>query len=358
MSTQGELQQRRSFNGEGYLPACTWISGDEPLLIEEAITPLRQQARAQGYTREVFHVDQHFDWDVFIAQTLSLSLFSDKQFIECRLRQPKLSEQGKAALNEYLNKSIKDVSVVITSGKLDAAMQKTAWYKKLVAGIKLIPVWPLQGPQFRQWLQARCQQNKLALAPDAIEYLAAQTEGNLLAAKQSIERLSLLGDGSPLTLERLRELQHDASLYDLFDLVDCALSGNASKTVHIFHQLLAQDTAPILMLWAFNREVSQLLTMKQGSGTPYILAHRKALIGKALQRLNEDTLISCLQKVAPDDAALKGMGESDGIDLLLDLYLAISGAMIKISSLREAAGDEAIQSSPVIASAAKQSRRN
>ncbi len=312
------------------LPPCTWISGDEPLLIEEAITPLRQQARAQGFTREVFHVDQHFDWDLFIAQTLSLSLFTDKQFIECRLRQPKLSDQGKAALTEYLAKPIPEVRVVITSGKLDAAMQKTAWYKKLVAGIKLVSVWPLQGPQFRQWLQARCQENKLSLAPDAIEYLAAQTEGNLLAAKQSVERLSLLGQGESLTLDRLRELQHDASLYDLFDLVDCALSGNPTKTLHIFHQLLAQDTAPILMLWALNREVSQLLTMKQGTGTPYILAHRKALIGKALQRLDEKTLLSCLQKIAPLDAALKGMGESDGIDLLLDLYLTLSGAMIKV----------------------------
>lgn len=307
---------------------CIWLSGDESLLIEEAITPIRQQARSQGFTREVFHVDSHFDWNHFLAQTQSLSLFSDKQFIECRLQQPKLSEEGKKALATYLESAPPDVCVVITSGKLEAAMQKTAWFKKLTASMKFQPIWPLQGQQFRQWLQSRAQQQGLHLANDAVEYLAVQTEGNLLAAKQAVERLSLLGDGSPLTVEKLRTLQHDASLYDLFDLVDCALSGNARKTVHIFHQLIAQDTAPILMLWALNREVTQLLNMKEGSATPYILAHRKTLIAKAMQRLTEEELKYIVHHIAPIDAALKGMGESDGLDLLLDLYLALSGSTI------------------------------
>jgi DNA polymerase-3 subunit delta len=305
------------------LHPCTWLSGDEALLVEEAITPLRQQARAQGYTREIFHVDNHFDWSLFLAQTQSLSLFSDKQFIECRLQAPKLSDDGKKALAEYLDKRPSDVCVVITSGKLESATQKTAWFKKLSAGLKFQPIWPLQGPQFRQWLQAHAQKQGLTLANDAIEYLAIQTEGNLLAAKQAVERLSLLNDNAPLTVARLRELQHDASLYDLFDLVDCALSGNAAKTVHIFHQLIAQDTAPILMLWALNREVSQLLSMKEGSAMPYILAHRKPLIAKAMQRLDEGQLKSIIQKIASADASLKGMGGADGLDLLLDLYLML-----------------------------------
>lgn len=309
---------------------CTWISGDEPLLVEEALHGIRLKARASGFTREVFHVDTHFNWEDFTAQCQSLSLFSNKQFIECRLNQAKLSDKGKAALESFLKDSPQDVCVVLTSPKLDASMQKTQWFKKLSAGMKLIPVWPLQDGPFRQWLQARCKENALQLSPDALEYLAAQTEGNLLAAKQAIERISLLAENKPLTLERLRELQHDASLYDLFDLVDCALSGNSSKTVHIFHQLIAQDTAPILMLWAFHREASQLLGMKDGSATPYILAHRKALIGKALQRLEATQLKDFVRQCAAVDASLKGMGDPDGIDKLLDLYLALSGATIKV----------------------------
>lgn len=312
------------------LPACTWVSGDEPLLIEEAITPLRQEARKQGYTREIFHVDQHFDWTQFSAQTLSLSLFSDKQLIECRLKSPKLSDQGKTALQEYLNKPTPDISVLITSGKLESATQKTAWFKKLSSQIKMVTVWPLQEAQFKQWIATRCQQNKLTLTPDAIAYLAVQTEGNLLAAKQAIERLSLLTDSSPLTLERLRELQHDASVFDLFDLVDAALSGQAAKTLHVFHQLLAQDTAPVLMLWALNREITQLLAMKQGGAAPYILPHRKTLVAKALQRLSEEALLECLQQVGRLDATLKGMGDSDGLNKLLDLSLALCGAKIRL----------------------------
>jgi DNA polymerase-3 subunit delta len=306
------------------LPACTWLSGDEPLLIEEAITPLRQQARAQGYTREIFHIDQHFDWSQFLEQTQSLSLFSDKQLIECRLSAPKLSDEGKKALAQYLEKSPSDVCVIITSGKIESATQKTAWFKQLSAKMKFQTLWPLQGAQFRQWIQARAQQQNLILANDAVEYLAAQTEGNLLAAKQAVERLSLMADNQPLTVARLRELQHDASVFDLFDLVDCALSGNAAKTVHIFHQLIAQAVSPVLILWALNREVTQLLSMKEGSAAPYILPHRKALIAKAMQRLSEDGLKTILRQLGPIDACLKGMGESNGVDELLDQYLKLT----------------------------------
>lgn len=310
------------------LPICTWISGDEPLLVEEALHDLRQQARSLGYTREIFHIDHHFDWDQFSAQCQSLSLFSDKQFIECRLKQPKLSDDGKKALGEYLDTKPEGVCVVITSDKLDSSMQKTQWFKKLSADIKLVPIWPLQAAAFRQWLQTRCKQANVQLQADALEYLAVQTEGNLLAAKQAIERISLLADNTALSLERLRELQHNASLYDLFDLVDCALSGDAAKTVHIFHQLIAQDTAPILMLWALHREITQLLAMKQGGPTPYILPHRKNLVGKALNRLSESQLNQLLARCAGVDAALKGMSESDGLDLLFDLYVGLSGSII------------------------------
>jgi DNA polymerase-3 subunit delta len=309
------------------LPSCTWICSDEPLLIEEALAPLRQQARSQGYTREIFHIDHHFDWSQFLEQTQSLSLFSDKQFIECRLQAPKLSDDGKKALAEYLDNNPPDVCVVITSGKLESTTQKTAWFKKLSQSMKFQVIWPLQGQAFRQWIQARAQQHKLNLAPDAIEYLAAQTEGNLLAAKQAIERLSLLADDSALTVERLRALQHDASVYDLFDLVDCALSGNAAKTVHIFHQLIAQSTAPILILWALNREVTQLLGMKEGSATPYILPHRKSLIAKAMQRLEEKDLRNIVRQLGSIDACLKGMGESNGLDDLLSQYLRLCGSL-------------------------------
>lgn len=316
------------------LPVCLWLSGDETLLIEEALIPLRQQARSEGYTREILQIGAHFDWSIFRAQCQSLSLFSDKQFIECRLEQPKLSEDGKEALTDYLSAPCPEICVIITSGKIDSTMQKTAWFKKLSSLLKFQPIWPLQASGFRQWIQSRASSQGLKLTGEAVEYLAAQTEGNLLAAKQAVERLSLMADSQPLTVERLRELQHDASVYDLFDLVDTALSGNALKTVHVFHQLLAQATAPVLMLWALNREVNQLLSMKTEGATPYILPHRKALIGKALQRLDEATLKNILAPLGVLDACLKGLGESDGLNELLDQYLALSGNAIPGSSFR------------------------
>ena len=42
------------------------VSGDEPLLIQEAADAIRAAGRAQGFSeRELFHVENHFDWGNF-----------------------------------------------------------------------------------------------------------------------------------------------------------------------------------------------------------------------------------------------------------------------------------------------------
>lgn len=307
-----------------------WVSGDEPLLVEEALDKLRLQARKEGFTREIFHVDTKFDWQRFSDQAQSLSLFSNKQFIECRLHSPKLSDAGKAALNDFFEQAPPDVSVVLISGKVESATQKTKWFKSLAQHLQFMQLWPLQGPKFIQWLRARAEHFDVALTPDALQYLAELTQGNLLAAKQSLERISLLAPKAPLDVDSLRALQHNASVYDIFDLVDCALAGKSTKTVEIFHQLLAQDTPPILMLWALNRETQILIDIIDNHATPYILPHRKALVHNAARRLTKETLFELATSMATIDAALKGMGENNPLDELLDLYLALSGATIRI----------------------------
>lgn len=323
------------------LVAAYWISTDEPLLQQEALDVLRQTARKSGYTREIFDIDAHFNWDDFLAQTQSLHLFSQKQLIECRMNQPKLGDKGVKALNAYLDSAPPDVCVVLISPKIDAATQKTQWFTQLSQRITWLLIWPPQGSAFTQEVKARLHAAKLNLTPDAIALLAEFTEGNMLALKQAIDHLTLLPcPQGVFDFDTCRALLFDASNSDVYTLVDIALSGDTAKTIRVFHQLIAQDTPPVLMLWAWHQQAKQLYTIRlamdagaslmEALGKTYIFANRKPLVQKAVARVTMPLLSELFEQAAIVDAALKGANSEDGENRLLDLYISLSGTKLNI----------------------------
>lgn len=56
------------------------VSGDVPLLMQEAAEQIKQAAQKLGFTeRVVLHVDAQFNWPHFLADTENLSLFTQKK---------------------------------------------------------------------------------------------------------------------------------------------------------------------------------------------------------------------------------------------------------------------------------------
>src|SRR3546814_19311861 len=67
--------------GQRLAPLYT-VSGDEPLLVTEAIDALRAAARAAGYTdRTTLVMDARSDWSAVAAATQSVSLFGDRKSV-------------------------------------------------------------------------------------------------------------------------------------------------------------------------------------------------------------------------------------------------------------------------------------
>jgi DNA polymerase-3 subunit delta len=60
------------------------VSGDEPLLVQEACDLIRQHARQQGCTeREVIDASpKNFDWQEILASATSMSLFSNANWLK------------------------------------------------------------------------------------------------------------------------------------------------------------------------------------------------------------------------------------------------------------------------------------
>ena len=74
-----------------------FITGDEALLVGEAMDAVRAAARKQGYTeRKTYAADARFDWQSLRGDLDNLSLFSERKIIEVNLttgtpgREPRL----------------------------------------------------------------------------------------------------------------------------------------------------------------------------------------------------------------------------------------------------------------------------
>ncbi|MFT6952229.1 MAG: DNA polymerase-3 subunit delta, partial [Paraglaciecola sp.] len=138
-------------------------------------------------------------------------------------------------------------------------------------------------------------------------------EGNLLAAKQEIEKLMLLyPDGKP-TIKQVEQAVVDQSRFNVFQLVDVLLAGDGQKAVKMLYRLESEGVEPNIILWALVREwqVLQGLVLSQQQGKTInwhqlrIWKNRQALYLSAIGRLNLAHLNQLQQKLAIMDQALK-----------------------------------------------------
>ena len=175
---------------QGNLAPVYVISGDEPLLCQEACDAIRAACRQRDFSeRQVFNAEANFDWGLLLEAGASLSLFAEKRLLELRLPSGKPGDKGAAILLEYLQRPPEDTVLLVSLPKLDGSTQKTKWAKALIdgEGAQFIQIWPVDAQQLPQWIRQRLSQAGLAASQDAVDLIAARVEGNLLAAAQEIE---------------------------------------------------------------------------------------------------------------------------------------------------------------------------
>ena len=63
----------------------------------------------------------------------------------------------------------------------------------------------MERAQLPAWLKARLARHELVMSPETLDYFADMMEGNLFAAAQEIEKLSLLHPKGEITSEQLRQ---------------------------------------------------------------------------------------------------------------------------------------------------------
>jgi DNA polymerase-3 subunit delta len=318
------------------------ISGDEPLLVDEACAAVRARARALGYERQVATVEAGFDWHDFAAALSSPSLFATRSLHELRLPTAKPGDTGAKMLVRLAELSPPDTVLLVITGKLDKATQQSKWASALEDAGVHVQIWPLEPARLPEWIAERLRTRGLKAEPAVAELLAQYTEGNLLAAAQEIDKFALLFGEGAIRLADVRDDLSDDTRFTVYGLADACLAGDAAGMLRILTRLRTEGTEPILALWALAREARALtqmaLLLADGKSEAAVMQtfrvwqQRKTLVGRALKRLSARQCLGLLVRAAQVDKVLKGRASGDGWHELELLALAFCGVRLAKSA--------------------------
>jgi DNA polymerase-3 subunit delta len=308
------------------------VSGDEPLLVGEAADLIRAAARAAGHAeRTVFFIDRSFAWDELRHASQSLSLFAERRLFELRMPSGR-PDKGAQQLAELAAQPPPDVVCLVITDKLDKKASDAPWVKSVEKHGVWVPVWPVQTAALPGWLRARAKQLDVEIEPAAAQLIVDRVEGNLLAAKQELEKLSLLANGQAISADLVLRSVGDSARYDVFQLAEAAAAGDAQRALRVLLGLKSEGVEPTLILWALVRELrglwqarerDRLRSADRGSGWNLVATPSP----RALSRLKTLPLPRLLMQAGHADRVIKGLAPGDAWSELTGLTGVLAGAL-------------------------------
>jgi DNA polymerase-3 subunit delta len=331
----------------GVPPPVTWIASDEPLLMLEAADRVRAAARGAGFDeRQVFHVDRSFRVDALAAEAGALSLFASRRLLELRFTGKPGKELGEA-LADAVEALPEDVRLLATSPRLDKATAESAWFGRLARLGWYVAIPVVERDRLPTWIGERLARDGRRADAATLRLIAERVEGNLLAARQEVDKLALLFPQGVLDADAVRAAVLDVARWDAFDLVDAAVAGDAPRALRCLAGLRAEGTAVPVVLWALAEAVRTLARAAgaRDAGRPVGQALREARVwgdrertyAAALRRLDTATLRRLLRACARTDRIAKGVADGDEWLSLEAVVLVLAGAS-SLALEAEAAG--------------------
>jgi len=315
----------------GLAPLYT-VFGDEPLLALEATDRIRARARDDGYSeREVLTVEQHFDWSQLRMSSQSQSLFAARRILELRIPGGKPGTDGSRALQDFCAQLPVDTITLIYLPEIDWRGQKASWFEALDAAGVTVEAKQVARSALPAWLAGRLKVQEQHADEETLEFIADKVEGNLLAAYQEVQKLALLFPAGKLSFEQVKEAVLDVARFDVSDLGEIVIAGDAQHLARVLDGLQGEGLAPPLVLWALAgeiRAVGKVLAglaagcpMQQAMRDARIWGSRQNLMQRHVNRYTMPQIEAALLHAARIDRMIKGLAKGDVWDELLQLGL-------------------------------------
>ena len=295
-----------------------FISGVEDLLIIESLDQIRKAAISNDFTDKVaFTVSGQFNWSEVDNCFKNQSLFGGKQFVEIHIPSSKPGKKGSEAITNLIANLPEDALLVVVAGKLEKGAKQAKWVKELLKHATVIDCQKVYLSQFSSWLQNRLTAYDLGIDRDALEMFVALTEGNLIVAKQSIERLLMMEVTGRVTMEDVSQCVADGAHFDLFQLTEAAIMRKPERVHRIFERLKSEGMRPEQMLAVLYWEIKNLmdasldidngLSVKQAMQKANIWQSKQKIIGPYLASQPKEKIDQLVHQACKVDNVIKGV---------------------------------------------------
>jgi len=324
------------------------LHGDEALLVQEAADAIRAAARQQGYTERSVHVvsGAHFDWSEVLAAGGSMSLFAERQILEIRVPTGKPGKEGSPMIQQLAQSAEGNDSTLtlFILPRLDSATKKGAWFGALERFGVSLQIDSLERAQLPQWIAQRLKLQNQSVASgqdgqNCLQFFADRVEGNLLAAHQEIQKLSLLYPAGELTHAQVESAVMNVARYDVFKLSEAVLAGQVARVQRMLDGLQAEGEAAVLVHYTLAEDIRALKRVKdamaEGRPLPMALREqriwgaREKLFERVLPKLSTARLAQLLKNAHQVDGIVKGLKVADWPT---DPWQALQRLALRVSS--------------------------
>jgi len=324
------------------------LHGDEALLVQEAADAIRAAARQQGYTERSVHVvsGAHFDWSEVLAAGGSMSLFAERQILEIRVPTGKPGKEGSPMIQQLAQSAEGNDSTLtlFILPRLDSATKKGAWFGALEQFGVSLQIDSLDRAQLPQWIAQRLKLQNQSVASgqdgqNCLQFFADRVEGNLLAAHQEIQKLSLLYPAGELTHAQVESAVMNVARYDVFKLSEAVLAGQVARVQRMLDGLQAEGEAAVLVHYTLAEDIRALKRVKdamaEGRPLPMALREqriwgvREKLFERVLPKLSTARLAQLLKNAHQADGIVKGLKVADWPT---DPWQALQRLALRVSS--------------------------
>jgi len=302
------------------------IHGAEALLALEAADRIRDAARKDGCTeREIFFAEPGVDWNRLGAAASNLSLFASKRLVELRIPTGKPGTEGGKAIEAWASNPPDDAVTLVVLPELDWQQQKTKWFEALERNGVLVEARPVTRDELPDWLAERLSRQGQRARVETLEWLADRVEGNLLAAKQEVEKLALLLPKGEIELAPLREAVTDVSRFERDTLLDAIHGDDAARIPRIVASLEAEGEPLPLLLWTLTEELRTLEMIRAGQRPRrFTPPQRMEALQRTARRHDAASFDRETLRAHRIDRMIKGVETGDPWESIVELALGIA----------------------------------
>jgi DNA polymerase-3 subunit delta len=312
-----KLQQTLNQTTNDRKIAVYMVAGDEPWQKMEAADQIRAHCKKQGILERQIIEDSNAA-NPLTDQAGTMSLFAESRLLEWRFDKSIKKAQGEA-IQGFINGQPSDV-LLIVAPKLSNE-KRTSWFKTLEQSGIVVEVWPIPAERLGGWLRQRATNLKVQLDNDAVEVLIERSEGNLLAAHQDLQMLSLLAEGNVITGDNIREYVGENARYSTFELGDACLAGQADRALRMLASIEAEGAYPLPIVNQLLRECQSLAKWSEeiaaGSSIPEVFKanrvwpKKQKVLQVALSRGSVKKWYAMIQRLTMIDKGIKGQADID-----------------------------------------------